>query len=152
MRLEDVYYAAGIGSFIVGLFGLVGLICYALDTRKMRVATQQQEAAFTPCVLLVEDPKDGRLEASLLIKNFGSGAALNIRWRLINSDSWTETSALGAGEVRRTILLIKDVINGEAFECAFESLNGTKYFTRSGFNENARTNDLRHQFRRLPLL
>ncbi len=86
MGLEDLYYAAGIGSFIVGLFGLVGLICYALDTRKMRVATQQQlEAAFTPCVLLVEDPKDGRLETPLSIKNFGSGAALNIRWRLVNT-------------------------------------------------------------------
>jgi len=82
MCLEDLYYTAGIGSFFVGLGGLLGLIFYALDTRKMRVATQQQlEAAFTPCVLLVEDPRDGRLEASLLIKDFASGAALNIRWR-----------------------------------------------------------------------
>ncbi|MGO9435673.1 MAG: hypothetical protein ACLPH3_16290 [Terracidiphilus sp.] len=66
MRLEDLYYAAGIGSFFIGLGALLGLIFYALDTRKMRVATQQQlEAAFTPCVLLVEYPKDSRLEASL---------------------------------------------------------------------------------------
>jgi hypothetical protein len=45
-------YIAGIFSSVVGFLGLVALFFYAYDTRKMRLAVQQQlESAITPRVL-----------------------------------------------------------------------------------------------------
>lgn len=149
MSLDHWYYLAGVGSFLVGLGGLIGLIFYAIDTRKIRRSAQQQaEAPFTPCVLIVENPMDHTIDASLYMKNIGSSAALNIQWRLVKNTPWNETRALGPSEATDLHIEIKDVIDGNGVECLFESLSGAKFSTTSDFSENTQTLDFRHTFRR----
>jgi hypothetical protein len=93
MTLECGYYIAGIGSFLVAILGLAGLVYYANETRKLRIAAQEQvarvreqviaaqdqlEAAFTPCVVITQDPTNDSVDAILYARNVGAGVALNI--------------------------------------------------------------------------
>ncbi len=173
MTLECAYYLAGVGSFFIALGGLIGLVIYALDTRKLRIVAGEQleaakkqaeaalqqavaaqeglEAAVTPCALIVGDAESESVEAPLSMRNVGAGAAINIQWRLtkVPNPAWTEFPALSPGECRRVPFHMRDVIPGQV-ECEFESLSGTRYQTRSGFSEDTTNLDFRHEFNRLP--
>jgi hypothetical protein len=129
MSLECWYYLAGIFSFFVAVGGLIGLIIYAIDTRKMRVAAQEQiEATVTPCVLVFEDPDNQSVDAPLWFRNVGTGVALNIRWRFMGSTgkSLHEFPALASSYQRKATFLKQQVISYGAVECEFESLSGAR--------------------------
>ena len=153
MSLECWYYTAGIVSAVIGFFGLIGLTVYAIDTRKLRIAAQEQiETAMRPCVLIAESPQNGSVGTPLFMKNVGVGVALNVHWRYTGrpNHTWQESPSLGAGESKPVPFLIRDVINGGAVECEFESLSGACYSTLSGFSENSPNLDFRHSFKKLP--
>lgn len=132
MTMECWYYVAGIASFFVAFLGLIGLVVYACDTRKLRVAAQKQlESTIRPCVLLMEDadqPRDFE-RAHLIIKNVGAGVGLNIRWRYrkIAHSGWIGCPALAPGDYIRPPVHSKDVRDGEGIDCQFSSLSGTEY-------------------------
>ena len=157
MSLECWYYVSGIVSAVIGLVGLCGLLYYANETRKMRIAAENQvENMSRPCVLFMENPpKSGELGGfdwyPLLVKNVGAGAAINIRWRTTNNPRarWVEGPALEAGGCKESKLHIKNVINNGVIECVFESIGGIGYITETGFSGNETELDLRHTFRKL---
>jgi hypothetical protein len=132
MTLECWYYASGIASFFVALGGLIGLGWYACETRKLRIAAQQQlEAAIQPCVLLMEDADQLRdfENAFLILKNVGVGVSLNVRWRYrkIANSGWIACPALAPGGFIRPPVHPRDVLNWDGVECEFSSFSGTKY-------------------------
>ena len=152
MSIEWWYDAAGIGSFLVGCGGLIGLGIYAYDTRQLRLAAQEQmETAMKPCVLIISDPQKEGVDAPLFMTNAGVGVAINIRWRYtgLTEHQWQEFPALGPAESMNVSFLIKHVINHGAVECEFESLSGTRYSTLSGFSEKSQNLDFQHSFKKL---
>ena len=166
MTLECGYYIAGIGSFLVAILGLAGLVYYAYETRKLRIAAQEQlgalkeqvraaqdqlEAAFVPCVVITQDPSNDSVDATLYARNVGAGVALNTRWRYVkyHDKPWIELPALVVGGSRTLPFKVRDVINGAGIECEFEGLGRIRYRTLSSFSETTTDLDLRHQFERL---
>jgi hypothetical protein len=96
-------------------------VVYALDTRELRLAAQQQiESAITPCVLIVENPHSESVEGDLFMKNAGVGVAINIRWRSRKKvdGPWNESPALGPGESRSMKFASSDRFSID-FDCSF---------------------------------
>ena len=150
MSLENAYYIAGIVTAFTSFLGLVGLVIYAVDTRMLRVSSQEQtEAMIRPCVVFVEDPKDqsGITENKLLIRNVGIGAAMNIRWRTtrVPDAKWIEVAALAAHEDRKSALSKTTLVFGISVECQFEGMGGIQYTTLSYFSKDTDL-DIRHTF------
>jgi hypothetical protein len=132
IKLECWYYVSGIASSFVALGGLIGLAVYAFDTRRLRIAAQQQlETAIRPCVLLMEDADALRDfdHANLILKNAGGGGALNVRWRykIIADSDWIGCPALAPGEFIRPPVHPRDLLDGNGIECEFTSLSDTRY-------------------------
>jgi hypothetical protein len=150
MHLENLYYLAGIVSALAAVLGLFGLAYYASETRKLRVAAQDQvQNMLKPCVLLIRDHSSSRRfnQTPLIFKNLGTGAALNLRWHLAASEThaWQELPALAPTEICTSHLLIKDVLNGGgSVECEFESITGERYQTHSYYPDSTSDFDPRH--------
>src|SRR5229473_2328288 len=83
--LEQTYY-------VMAIAGVFGLFWYVVETHKLRkishrqseIAAAQLENSAKPCVLILEDADQLRAfeDRNLILKNVGTGPALNITWRL----------------------------------------------------------------------
>jgi hypothetical protein len=150
MTLESWYYVSGIASFFVALGGLIGLVAYAFDTRRIRIAGQHQlEAAIRPCVLLMEDADQARDfdHSNLILKNVGVGVSLNVRWRYmkIKNSGWIGCPALAPGEFVRPPVHPRDVLDGNGVECEFSSLSDTKYRVIITYGKPGSSLELQHK-------
>jgi hypothetical protein len=144
LSLERGYYLAGIVAAVAAVIGLIGLFWYVRETRRLRqisnrqaeIAAQQIESLAKPCVLIMEDA--GQLRAfqdrNLILKNVGTGPALNIRWRLRTWSSDMATApALGPTEFIRPALKPPDIDASGGAECTFTSLGGRSYRSTSKY-------------------
>lgn len=65
---------------ITGVLGLVGLLWYTRETKKIREATvRQAEAARRPYLRVIDPGPNAGLHAPALFMNQGTGPALNVR-------------------------------------------------------------------------
>jgi hypothetical protein len=154
MSLEAWYYIAGIVSAAIGLVGLMALIVYARDTRKLRqTAEDQLEGMARPCVLLMMDHVNrGSFDQNpLILRNLGSGVALNIRYRLESSEDspWVEAPALPIDGRAVSGLYLKHLVTNLPVTCEFESLSGARYRSESYIGVHTTDLDLRHKFEKL---
>jgi hypothetical protein len=150
MPLGSWSYVAQIVSSVIGILGFGALVFYAIDTRKLRLAAQEQvEAAIIPCVLITADPQKLGTEGAIKIENIGAGPALNVRWAFWKNLSWNSLPAIEAKKSRSAPFLLKDILNNDkVVVCEFESLSGSKYRTFSTIPEDTEHFDLRHRFYR----
>ena len=141
--LEQAYYVAGVITAVASILGLAGLAWYAIETRRLRVishrqsetASAQLEGSVVPCVLFLEDPRQSgdATEGYLLLKNVGTGPALNIRYRLNSWADWATSPALRPGGSIKPGLKSKEVRVGGGAHAEFTSLSGKRYRSRSEF-------------------
>jgi len=102
-----------LGILIVASLTFVALVWYAIETRRLRVAAQDQlEALAKPCLTLameLRDPSDAILEmhqavgnttargdhGNFMVHNIGNGVALNVsyRFRSLERDALNDLSA-----------------------------------------------------------
>lgn len=155
MTLECWYYIAGIVSTLIALLALVGLTVYALDTRKLRIAGQQQlEATIRPCVLLMEDADVLRdfEHGNLILKNVGAGVALNVRWRYqrTKNSGWIGCPALASSDCIRPQVHPRDVLDGGGVEIEFSSLSDTRYRATVTCGSPGSSLEMRHTVETLP--
>lgn len=142
----------------IGVLGLMLLGLYAWDTRKIRLAAQDQtEGQQKPCITLcatARDPADAIVEANgvvgamvlatqegnLALQNLGNGLALKVRY------DFTQISPRGAEATYRRGSYLQHMAAGKSFpipvpharlrntDCEFvatyESLGGRKYKSR----------------------
>jgi hypothetical protein len=150
MPLDGWSYVAQIVTSVIGILGFGALVFYAVDTRRMRIAAQEQvEASIIPCVLITADPQKLGTEGAIRIENIGAGPALNIRWAFWKDLTWNSLPALEAKKSRSAPFLLKEILNNDkAVVCEFESLSGTKYRTFSTIPEDTEHFDLQHRFYR----
>jgi hypothetical protein len=95
--LEQAYY-------VMTIVGVFGLFWYVIETYKLRkishrqseIAAAQLENSAKPCVLILEDADQLRAfeDRNLILKNVGTGPALNITWRLHKWSDWSTAPAL----------------------------------------------------------
>jgi hypothetical protein len=153
MSLEGWYYVAEIVAAVVAIMAFVALVIYAIDTRKLRnTAEEQLEGMARPCVLLMSNPdqSQGFDKSPLVLKNLGSGVALNIRYQLLKNAGgpWIEAAALPVGGSVVSHILLSHILQNPLI-CEFESLSGAKYRTESFISELTTNLDPRHKFTKL---
>ena len=134
--LEQAYYVATI-------VGVLGLFWYVIETYRLRkisnrqaeIAAAQLENSAKPCVLILEDADVPRAfsDRNLILKNVGTGPALNITWRLNNWSDWSTAPALSPGGFIRPPLKSKEVDASGGAECKFTSLSGRSYRSESKY-------------------
>jgi len=129
---------------VAAVIGLIGLFWYVRETRRLRqisnrqaeIAAQQIESLAKPCVLIMEDADQLRAfqDRNLILKNVGTGPALNIRWRLRTWSSDMATApALGPTGFIRPALKPPDIDASGGAECTFTSLGGRSYRSTSKY-------------------
>ena len=148
----------------VQILALIGLICYAVETMKIRKASQQQvEGMSKPCLTLWGELRDGNdaiLEmhgavgniiaaadgGSYVVQNIGNGVALNVRYRFTrpNDDPARPRDARYVPHIspagRATLVETIGGYNAEhevTFE--YESIGGRRYRTTIQLNHRVIT-------------
>jgi len=121
--------------------GLIGWYLY--ETRKMRKAAERQvEATFRPAVVITHS---GQTDRNPHIENIGNGPALEVRWRLVNSELTgtlpqllphqpTELPFGGVKPLYNAGLRVGPDTETATIDCSYRSLSGLPYSSRSTYN------------------
>jgi hypothetical protein len=141
--LEDAYYISGVVTAVAAVVGLVGLMWYAFETRRLRIigghqaesAAAQLERSIIPCVLFVEDSGrlDGSTEQFLFLKNVGAGPTLNIKYRLNSWGDWATCPPLSSGGSIKPGIKPGELRAAGGAYAEFTSLGGHQYHSRSEY-------------------
>jgi hypothetical protein len=114
------------GICIVNCVVLATLFWYALETKRIRKASQQQvEALQKPCLALVSEPRDfddtvlemddavgGMIVASgnVKVENIGNGPAVNVRFKINPADRSADSNAARSSGYLQNISQGKTVV------------------------------------------
>jgi len=144
-------------NFIVQILVLAALVWYTIETQQIRRASQEQaESLHKPCLILLTEARagdeaileiDGHVggmivaarNGDVVVRNVGTGPAINVRYSFIQRDTKTgENAARPEGYLqiipsgdRFEMPVSRGILsNGEyEFAATYESLSGRRYQT-----------------------